>query len=368
MSPLTDAYRKSCDFAFEKVSTGAQDYNSAIREATRNLVKKGIQVVDYESGARMSLEAAVRRNIMGGLGLMQEKISQQKHDVLGCNGWEISAHAGSAPDHEPIQGKQYSDEAFEKLNDSLVRRIGTLNCGHATFPIILGVNSPQYTKAELEKMRRDNETGITYNGRHYTMYEATQRQRQLEREIRTQKRKILVDETAGDKEKLQTDQIRYQVLNGEYKRFSDAAGLRMQHERMEMTGFGPKQAKAAERSNSVAEYLGKSVGAKSKNYDILNPSTGETMRLTEGSRITQPKNHVIAGKGRERQIDEIQTLLDNYGGSAVEWTKEKGFGYVTDEYGESRMVELHWYQEPTVGKVKMKIKIQADGRIYIDKD
>ena len=245
---LTDAYNQACDFAFMKVSTGAQDYNSAIREATKNLAEKGIVTIDYESGVHTSLEAAVRRNIMGGLGLMQEQIGRQNHDDFGCDGWEISAHAASAPDHEPIQGKQYSDAGFEKLNNSLVRRIGTLNCGHSAFPIILGVDSSQYTPEELEKFRKDNEKGVDYEGRHYTMYQATQHQRKLERAIRKQKRRILVDESAGDKEKLQQDQIKYQVLDQEYKRFSKATGLRLQHERMEMAGFGPKQARAAEKS------------------------------------------------------------------------------------------------------------------------
>lgn len=36
-------------------------------------------------------------------------------------------------------------------------------------------------------------------------------------------------------------------LNQEYKRFSKATGLRLQHERMEMSGFGPKQVREAER-------------------------------------------------------------------------------------------------------------------------
>lgn len=300
---------------------------------------------------------------------MQEKISRQNHDDLGCDGWEISAHSASAPDHEPIQGKQYSDAAFEKLNTSLVRRIGTLNCGHAAFPIIMGVSSPQYTDAELEEMRQDNEKGVDYDGRHFTKYEATQRQRKLERSIRKQKRRILAaEQNPNDKERLQQARIKYQVLDQEYKRFSKAAGLRLQHERMEMAGFGAKQAREAARNDSVAEYIGKSVGAKAKNYKVHNPVTGEDMPLTEGTRITQPKNHVMAGKGRDRQIDQLQFLLDNYGGDPLEWTKEKGFGFVDDEYRESHYVELHWYQEPSVGKVRMKIKVQPDGRIYLDED
>ena len=127
---------------------------------------------------------------------------------MDADGWEISAHANSAPDHEPIQGQQYSDADYTALNNSLVRRIGTLNCGHAAFPIILGVSIPQYTPEELEKFRTDNATGIDYQGRRYTGYEATQVQRKVERAIRTQKRRIIIDEATGDKEKLQTDQIR----------------------------------------------------------------------------------------------------------------------------------------------------------------
>lgn len=243
---LTDAYNQACDFAFQKVSTGAQDYMSAIREATKNLVEKGIQYIDYESGVHTSLDAAVRRNMMGALGLMQEQISQSNYDMLGCDGWEISAHEGSAPDHEPYQGRQYPDKAYKRLNNSLKRRIGTLNCGHYAFCIILGVNEPLYSKEELEAMRLRNEEGVIYDGKHYTLHQARQRQRKFERTIRKQQRRILADEVLGDKEKLQADQIKLVRLNDEYIRFSKGTGQRTQHARMETAGFNWKHAKAAE--------------------------------------------------------------------------------------------------------------------------
>lgn len=83
---------------------------------------------------------------------------------------------------------------------------------------------------------------------HYTLYEATQRQRKFERSIRDRKRRILIDETVGDKDKLQTDQIRLQVLKQEYARFSKGVGLPMQHSRMEKAGFTWKHGKAAENA------------------------------------------------------------------------------------------------------------------------
>lgn len=245
---LEDAYRNACDYAFQKTVTGAQDYVSAIRDATRGLCEKGIFTIDYKSGKRRAVEVAVRQSVLGGIGLLAEEVNRQNHDDMGCDGWEISAHSASAPDHEPIQGKQYPDEEFTRLNNSLVRRIGTLGCGHIAFPIILGVNAPQYTPEELEQMRRENEEGITYNGQHYTRYKATQKQRKIERGIRRQKHRILVAEATKDVDKLQTAQIRYQLLDQEYKRFSKAADLRMQHERMEVAGFGPKQAREAQKN------------------------------------------------------------------------------------------------------------------------
>lgn len=247
-NPLRDTYRKCMDYAFEQVSSGAVDYNTAIREATRNLAAKGVEFIDYESGVTTSLEAAVRRNIMGALGLMQEQISQYNHDQYGATGWEIDAHSNSAPDHEPIQGKQYTDAGYEALNNSLVRRIGTLNCGHSAHPIVYGASVPQYTPEELEEMRQKNEKGITFRGKHYTGYEATQKQRRLERAIRAQKRKILIDKATDDAERLEPDQIKLQLLRQDYKAFSKAAGLRTQHERLEKVGFSWKEATEAKNT------------------------------------------------------------------------------------------------------------------------
>lgn len=232
IKPLAEAYTACTDFAFQQVITGATDYNTAIRQACDGIIKHGVGV-SYASGVNTSLEAAVRRNIMGGLGLMVEKVEQSNHDALGCNGWEISAHANSAPDHEPIQGKQYSDAEYEALNGSLLRRIGTLNCGHVAFPVIIGVNSPQYTPEELEKFRKDNADGVTVDGEHYTGYEATQRQRAMERAIRRQKRRIIMAEPGGE----EAARSKLELMNQEYRTFSKAAHLRTEDERLFVSGF-----------------------------------------------------------------------------------------------------------------------------------
>ena len=323
---LTQAYQGACDYAFQKTVTGTQDMQSAIREATKNLAEKGIRYIDYESGVHTSMEAAVRRCVMGGMGLMQEKISESNHDYLGCDGWEISAHHGSAPDHEPIQGKQYTDKEYKTINGSLLRRIGTLNCGHAAFPIIMGVNSPQYTAKQLEDMRQENEEGVTYGDRHYTLYEATQRQRQYERTIRKQKRRILVDEATGDKDKLQNDQIRLQLLKQEYAKFSKGTGLRPQYDRMETAGFDWKKGKAAEKT--VGGNVQKATSPLAKAYSdgenkIKWPNKGAGITAEQYKNLrgyAEQKNIILQGFKNSDvaldlardTIDETEHMLDLY--------------------------------------------------------
>lgn len=239
---------------------------------------------------------------MGGLGLMQEQITQQNHDDLGCDGWEISAHANSAPDHEPIQDRQYSDKEYEALNNSLVRRIGTLNCGHAAFPIILGVNSPQYTPGQLEQFRVDNEKGVTFDGKHYTCYQATQAQRKLERSIRRQKRRVLVDEAAGDKDKLLTDQIKLQRYRQEYARFSKAAGLRTQDERLHVAGFGSKQAtRTANAAEQNYQKWSKEIGV---NESLKNLAKYYDVKYTDS-----PRYELLQGYARAVEKQDISPLV-----------------------------------------------------------
>lgn len=260
-----------------------------------------------------------------------------------------------APDHEPIQGKQYPDAEYEALNNSLVRRIGTLNCGHSAYPIIMGISSPQYTPEQLEAMREANEKGITYNGKHYTGYEATQHQRALERAIRKQKRRILIDETTGDAEKLETDQIKLQMLRQEYKRFSKAAGLRTQTERAEVAGFGHKQASAADKAyrnyQSTLEKstksgiiktvnIGRSVGASAKNYPVKLVESKQHVKLAEGQQI---KGKVFAGKGTKVAIKDRFRLEADYKIAADKWQKVSGNAYIILK-GKKQKAELHWYE------------------------
>ncbi|GHU90796.1 hypothetical protein FACS1894202_11170 [Clostridia bacterium] len=243
--PLREAYISAMDWAHNNVAFGAMDYNTAIRRATQTLADAGISSIDYASGKSASLEAAVRRNVMGGLGQVVERVGQYNHDELGADGWEISAHAASAPDHEPYQGRQFSDTDYIRINGNLQRRISTLNCGHIAFPIILGVNAPQYTHADIERLRLENAEGVVVDGKRCTLYEATQRQRELERRVRGWKRRTLAAQATGDAEQQLITSTRLSLARQSYKAFSAKAGLRVQSERLSIANFGHSAASRA---------------------------------------------------------------------------------------------------------------------------
>lgn len=138
------------------------------------------------------------------------------------------------------------------------------------------------------------------------------------------------------------------------------AEIRYNHNHGKDGKFTSGGTKGIDKSFESDIIINKSVGAKAKNYMVLLPDDSY-VPLAEGTRITDIK--VIAGKGVTRQIDEIDNLL-KFGGKKSEWKKLKGIGFV-DLYGEIYKTELHWYQEPTVGKVKFKVK-SYNGEWIID--
>ena len=71
---------------------------------------------------------------------------------------------------------------------------------------------------------------------------------------------------------------------------------------------------------------------------------------------------IIAGKGSKRGIDEIDTLTSKYPSGEAQWQKCKRPANVTimlDATTESErgIADLHWYEEPTIGVVKRKVKV-----------
>ena len=87
------------------------------------------------------------------------------------------------------------------------------------------------------------------------MYEATQKQRQIETALRKVKREAIAAKAIGDDETYTSLAVRYKRLNDEYHAFSKAAGLREQLERGNIAEFGSKEARAANKAALMPRQL-----------------------------------------------------------------------------------------------------------------
>ena len=229
--PLREYYIQTIDKAITFAQTGTVDYYTAMRSTVKEMASGGLRRVTFESGYSRRLDSQVRMNLLDGVRQLNMAMLEQTGKEFGADGVEISAHALCAPDHQHIQGKQYSLAEFERLNRSLERPIGELNCHHFTTPIVLGVSKPVYSASELREINKRSNAKVEYKGKTYTRYEASQRQRQMETAIRYAKDERDACVAAGDKLGATQARKKSAALTAEYKRFSEQAGLTVRLER-----------------------------------------------------------------------------------------------------------------------------------------
>ena len=229
--PLREYYIRVIDKAITFAQTGTVDYYTAMRSTVKEMASGGLRRVTFDSGYSRRLDSQVRMNLLDGVRQLNMAMLEQTGREFGADGVEISAHALCAPDHQRIQGKQYSLAEFERLNRSLERPIGELNCHHFATPIVLGVSKPVYSAAELREINKRSNAKVSYGGKTYTRYEASQRQRQLETAIRYAKDERDACVAAGDKLGATQARKKSAALTAEYKMFSEQAGLTARLER-----------------------------------------------------------------------------------------------------------------------------------------
>lgn len=153
---------------------------------------------------------------------------------MGCDLVEVTAHAGARPSHAVWQGGIYSLSGGSKEYAGLEEATGYgtgaglcgWNCRHSFFPYYPGISRPAYTPEELEQF---NAKTYEYNGVQMTEYEATQKQRYIERQIRRWKREEAAMNAAG----LPTEEAKAKVAHWKavQKDYLQKTGLKRQYDR-----------------------------------------------------------------------------------------------------------------------------------------
>lgn len=177
--------------AYMEVSTGLKSYSQTILDTIKDIGQNGA-TVQYPSGRKMSLESAVRMNILTSTNQTCGKLQEMRADELGWDLMELTAHSGARPEHAEWQGRIVSrsrQRGYLSLDDigyGEVTGFKGINCKHDWRPFYEG-STKTYSDKDLQNFKNEK---VTYNGKEISKYDATQIQRRMERTIRQDKKDV----------------------------------------------------------------------------------------------------------------------------------------------------------------------------------
>ena len=325
---VTGQFERTLDAAWAKVSTGAFDYKTAVKQAVDSLAD-GMKFVTYPTGHKDSIEVAARRAILTGVNQTAGKLQVTRADEMGVEFFETTAHGGARPSHAEWQGRQfhrggavdYMGKHYPDFEAATGYGTGAglcgWNCRHTFFAVFpeLG-DPPAWTRDQLEELNARN---IEYNGKKYTRYEISQMQRARERNVRRWKKRYLAEDAAGVDT---TDSaVKLRAARQSLAEFAQATGGRVDSARTSVPKFGrsegSKAAWAAKKQEAMLHSQRGSGGSSGQNGEAI---------------------HRFLGKVDLNNTQQVEALKDsfcsNYSNSKVEnmmvITKSGEVHYMTD--------------------------------------
>lgn len=305
-TPLADFYQRTLDNGLMQIASGAVDYNTVLKKAVKAMTDSGLRTVDYASGWSNRVDVAARRALMTGFNQVVAKVNEDNAEQLGTEYFEVSYHRGARPTHQVWQGRVYSKKELETVCGlGTVTGLCGANCYHSYSPFIKDIDTPTYSKEELDRMNEEENTPKEYNGKTYTAYEAQQRQRQLETAMRADRQKIeLLTQGGADDDTITGAKVRYFQRQDEYVKFSKAMGLPEQWERVIVNGKNALGSKLPKKAESVNKITAESVAKSGKSGIIKEKSKKPITPITDKAISRIPKVDIEGYT--EEQCLEIQ--------------------------------------------------------------
>lgn len=270
--PARRAFTAALNSALTQTVSGTVSYQQACANAVRLLTQSGLRHIDYKNGVTRQIDTAVRNAVLTASAQLSGEIMQANIEESGVAYVQVSAHWGARDSHAVWQGKVYSLAEFRSVcgygEPSNPDHIYSYNCRHTHYPYWPGISEPVEYPPEPGPFEADGKT--------YTYYQATQRQRAMERSIRAMKRDALAQDAMGDKGALAAAKIRLDEKTAAYKRFSAHVNMRPRLERTQV--FGYDRSAAAKGRAAVREEIKRLISINDRYrsggdplYDVLGP-------------------------------------------------------------------------------------------------
>lgn len=296
--------------------TGAESRSAAVRKCIQEFNAKGIPAFVDAAGRQWSPEAYVNMDIKTTVSNVAHAAQDARCDEYGIDLIEVSSHKGARPKCAPCQGR-----IFSRSNKSGIAHDGNgreiqysplsetsygepdglfgINCHHKKYPFIDGVNFQRYFPYEKD----ENDA----------YYAALQKQRQLERRIREQKREIDMLKEVGDDEGIKAARAKLREQQAKYKEFSEKNDLAMRKSRTAVQGYRTKANKElAALNNKMASSTNdwsKTVPQKHSAEELEKISAYAKER---GVKLYQPNTYDGDIEILRQQIDTISGLKTEY--------------------------------------------------------
>ena len=282
-----------------RVAAGVQSYSAAVCDILDRYGRTGV-MIDYPTGTRRTLEAAVRMCVVTS---MNQTAAQVTNHYIAEHNVEyvlVSAHLGARTQgkgqpylagHDNWQGRCYKISGSEPDAPNLAETTGydiVNGTGHVLNPLGLhGYNCRHSHKPWNKSLRNpylDENGNLKIDSEeNRKVYELQQQQRTMERAIRQTKRQLLMKQAEIDgvaetdvKAMLQPeyDRLAYRLRtqNQRYKQFCADNGLQTQADRIKVAGF--KRAQSAKANGKATVY--QNVKSQSINEKSLRTKDGGT--------------------------------------------------------------------------------------------
>ncbi len=353
-SGAQQAFIHAATIAEMQVDSGAFDYVSAIRNAIRTAIEGG-EWVTYPTGHRDRLDVATRRAVLTGVNQTASEVSLSYTDDMGCDLVETTAHAGARPEHQVWQGRVFSRSGKSKRHPDFVKSTGYgtgpglcgWNCRHNFYPYFEGLSESAYPKSELKEY--ENQT-VTYNGGKIKYYDATQKQRAMERAIRDSKRqaagfdeavKSAKDEATATamKQEFNSAAVKLKQQESILKDFTQKTGLERQRNLEQVFGFSHSQSSKAiwvnkkvdiQRQRDIIKEEIRSAGKLPKAAKIhLTPTPINTDSLSfDDKHINAERGHNVTQEQTTKWIRDAKISVTVWNGQYERYYGVEGAVYV----------------------------------------
>jgi hypothetical protein len=240
-----------------KVVTGAASRQTAMRQCIRDMSQAGIPAFIDKAGRRWTPEAYINMDIRTTCTNVAHQAQFDRMDEYGVDLIEVSSHAGARPLCAPYQGAIYDRNGTSTKypswrSTSYGEPAGLLgiNCGHFVYPYIENVSIQRYFPYDKEENDR--------------LYREKQKQRALERDVRSSKRECSMLDRVGDKQGFSDAAVRLKQKQAKYDAYCEKTGLSPKRDRLQQSDFN--------RSVSAK------VNAAAKEHDLTNAKNQRILR------------------------------------------------------------------------------------------